>query len=197
MNPRLLRILCAVLAGPLLLVGCQATSSGGEKIYKQGVTEAKNGSIEQAMKTLQAGAKKFPDHVQMRFQLARLQYETGEAHHLKERQAMRAGAEFASKSQREEAATNRSEAAKHRSAALPFYQAARKNLRYVVENAKADRDIAWASFVLMRVDVFFEDWEAANEDIERAIELGKPSGIKLAQWKEFQAGLKDKLRSNR
>jgi hypothetical protein len=128
----------------------------------------------------------------MRFELARLQYETGEAHHIRERQAVRKGARVAEQQRRDEAITHRREANDHRAKATPHMQAARENLKVVTDDESDAHLQAWGFYLLMRVDIFFEDWEAAAKDIERAIERGKPTGPLLAQWREYQTGLRDR-----
>lgn len=176
-----------------LLTGCASLEDqAGNDVFAAGLKQAEQGNVDAAIRTLSNGVSQYPDHTRMRFELARLQYETGEAHHLRERQAVRAGARFAEQGRREEAVANRREANEHRAKATPHYQAARENLRVVVDDESDPHLAAWAYYVLMRTDIFFEDWEAAALDIERAIELGKPTGPLLAQWRQYQQGIKER-----
>lgn len=176
-----------------LLTGCASVEDQeGNDVFAAGLKQAEQGNVDAAIRTLSNGVSQYPDHTRMRFELARLQYETGEAHHLRERQAVRAGARFAEQGRREEALANRREANEHRAKATPHYQAARENLRVVVDDESDEHLAGWAYYVLMRTDIFFEDWETAAQDIQRAIELGKPTGPLLAQWREYQQGLKER-----
>ena len=77
--------------------------------------------------------------------------------------------------------------------ATPYYKAARSNLLIVVDDEPDDQRIAWAYYLLMRCSVFFQDWGDAHEEIEQAIVIGRPTGALLAQWREFQALLREKL----
>ena len=63
----------------------------------------------------------------------------------------------------------------------------------VVDDEEKDQRIAWAYFLLMRCSVFFQRWDDAYEEIEEAIVAGTPTGALLAQWREFQALLKEKI----
>lgn len=189
---RLARVLLLLCCG--LALGCATGEEEGDGVFRDGLAKAEAGQVDAALQILQDGAKSYPSHLRMRFELARLQYEKGEAFHLNERRAVRASTLFQRRGKREEAAANRRLANQQRAKAVPFYQAARENLEYVAGKASEDHRTAWAHFLLMRVAVFFEDYETAYEQLERAIELGKPTGPKLAQWREYQAGLKTKLR---
>ncbi len=187
------RTAVVVLVAAAALTGCASTEDAeGNSVFSAGLKQAEQGNVEAAIRTLSNGVSQYPDHTRMRFELARLQYETGESHHLRERQAVRAGARFAEQGRREEALANRREANEHRAKATPHYQAARENLRVVVDDESDEHLAGWAYYVLMRTDVFFEDWEAAAKDIERAIELGKPTGPLLAQWRQYQQGVKER-----
>lgn len=184
-----------LLLGVLVLgsAGCASSPLAGEKIFKTGLEQAESGNVKEAMKTLEKGVSAHPDHVAMRFELARLQYETGESHHLIERQSMRKAARFLERGKREEALSNRRKANEGRAKATPFYRAAKDNLSIVVEEEDDELRAAWGYYLLMRVEVFFENYEAAHDDIEQAILLGHPTGPLLAQWREYQAGLREKL----
>lgn len=197
-NSRLTRLAGAVVQLGLALVvvvagGCASTEDeGANGIFKRGLAEAEAGNVEAAIRTLNQGVGEYPRHTRMRFELSRLQYETGEAHHIRERQAVRAGARFAEQQRREEALSERRNAADHRAKATPHMQAARDNLKIVTDDESDAHLQGWGYYLLMRVDIFFEDWEAAAKDIERAIERGKPTGPLLAQWREYQTGLRDR-----
>jgi tetratricopeptide (TPR) repeat protein len=181
------------LALVALAGGCASTEDAGANAkFKEGLAQAEAGNVEAAIRTLGNGVAEYPDHTRMRFELARLQYETGEAHHIRERQAVRAGARFAEQGRRDEALANRREANDHRAKATPHIQAARENLKIVVDDESDAHLQAWGYYLLMRTNIFFEDWEAAAHDIERAIERGKPTGPLLAQWREYQTGLRDR-----
>ena len=185
---------CLALLWCALALGCATGDVEGDGVFREGLTKAEAGQVDAALQILQEGAKSYPSHVRMRFELARLQYEKGEAFHLGERRAIRASTRFLTAGKREEAAANRRLATQQRAKALPFYQAARENLHYVTRHESENRREAWALFLLMRVAVFFGDYETAYEHLEHAIKLGKPTGRKLAQWREYQGGLRSKLR---
>lgn len=189
---RFLRRTAAIALTLAVLGGCASTDGAGNDSFKAALEQAEKGNVDQAIKMLTAGVAQFPDHTRMRFELARLQYETGEAHHIRERQAMRASARFAEQGRRDEALAQRRQGNEHRAKATPHYQAARENLRVCVDDESDGHLCGWAYYLLMRTDVFFEDWENALHDIERAIEMGKPTGPLLAQWREYQQGLKDR-----
>lgn len=178
----------------LALMGCASSGTAGNDVFEKGLREAEAGRVEAAIKTLSDGVKSHPGHWRMRFELGRLQYESGEAFHLDERRALRQSEEFLLQGEREKARANRRRASDLRAKATPYYQAARENLRIVVTEVEDEHKVAWASYILMRVDIFFEDWERAQEDIRRAIELGKPTGPQLRQFREYEAGIRDKLR---
>ena len=190
-----LRAYVPLLLAVLILgsTGCASMTPASEKIFKLGLEQAESGNVMQALKTLRKGVVAHSGHVRMRFELARLQYETGESHHLRERQAMRKAARFLERGKREEALSRRRAANESRAKATPYYQAAKENLTIVVDDEAEERRVAWGYYLLMRVDVFFEDYEAAYEDIEQAILLGRPTGPLLAQWREYQAGLRERL----
>ncbi|RMG06300.1 MAG: hypothetical protein D6731_26185 [Planctomycetota bacterium] len=179
-----------------LSCGCaSAPPKEAAKVYEQAMLQAEEGKTQEAMQTLRKGVERFPAATRLRFELARFQYEAGEAHHLRERAELRKAARFMEQGQRREALTHRRLGNEHRAKALPFYTAARDNLHVVVEQEEDERRAAWAYYLLMRVEVFFENWSAADEAIEQAILLGNPSGALLAQWREFQAGIKEQLRT--
>ena len=186
-----------VLVAPLLVVflgtGCASSSTAGNKVFQEGLKQAEGGNVKSAMKTFNSGLKTHPDHIRMRFELARLQYESGESFHASERVAMRKSADFAERGRRKEALSNRRRGNEQRAKALPYYSAARKNLRIVADAEEDDQRVAWAYFLLMRCSVFFEIWDEAYDDIDQAIILGRPTGPLLSQWREFQAVLKEKL----
>lgn len=179
-----------------LAAGCasvdpeEAAASG---VLQAGIRQAEAGDVDGAIRTLSNGVQQEPSNIIMRFELARLQYEVGEASHLKERRALRAAATFGEQGRRDEAQANRREANEHRARATPYYTAARDNLRVVCDTEPDHRRIAWAFFLLMRCDLFFEDWEEALEHIQRAIQHGRPTGPLLTQWRDFETGLKDRV----
>jgi hypothetical protein len=177
-----------------LLAGCASSpeDESGNATFRKGLDLAEGGDVAGAIRTFEAGVGEHPRHTRMRFELARLQYESGEAHHVRERQAIVAGAQYMELGQREPALANQRSANEARAKATPFYQAARDNLRVVVNDESDPQLCGWAYYLLMRVDVFFEDWESAVLDCEKAIELGKPTGHKLAQMREYQQGLRDR-----
>lgn len=191
MNPRP-SVLAALLT--VALAGCASVDATSNSLFEKGLREAEAGDVQRAIKTLSQGVTEYPRHTRMRFELARLQYEVGESHHLLERKSLRDAAVFMEQGQREKAMANRRQANEERAQATPFYQAARENLRIVSDRDDDMHRAAWAAFLLMRTDVFFEDWEEAYYHIQRAIELGRPSGPQLAQMREFQAAIKEKMR---
>lgn len=197
MNPRVLvRAPRGLLTGLLCLAlaACASVDATSNSMFEKGLREAEAGDVQRAIKTLSDGVIEYPNHVRMRFELARLQYEVGESHHLLERKGMRDAAVFLEQGQREKAMANRRKANEERAQATPFYQAARENLRIVTDSEEDTARAAWSAFLLMRTDVFFEDWEEAYYNAQRAIELGRPSGPQLAQLREFQAAIKEKMR---
>ena len=188
---RLLPLLLALT--PLFGAGCASTSAGND-VFEAGLKKAEAGDVNGAIETLTQGAQEYPGHVPMRFELARLQYEVGESYHVKERKAIRDAARFLEQPDgREEALANQRKANELRAKATPYYQAARDNLDYVRDREGDDHRAGWANLLLMRVNLFFADYEAAAEDMQRAIELMKPTGPQLAQWREFQAGIREKI----
>lgn len=183
-------LLLALALGP----GClMAPPEEADGVFRVGLEQAEAGDTEAAIKTLQGGVSQYPTHLRMRFELARLQFDSGELHHGKERAAMLRAATSQEQGRAEEAKTQRSEAGKHRARALPFYQAARENLGFVTEYEDDDVQLGWAYYLLARTLIFFEDWHGAHDALERAIKHGKPSSTKLSQWREFQAGLREKF----
>ncbi len=188
--------LLALLLLPLSLAGgCASTDlTEGNDVFQRGVSEAEGGDVGQAIRTLSGGVRDHPQHVRMRFTLARLQFETGEAAHRQERAALREAARFAEAGQREQAQTSRKAAAEHRGRATPHYQAARENLRVVVSDAEDDHQAGWAHLLLMRTAVFFEDWDAGAEHLEKAIELGQVTGQRAAQWRTFQSSMRERAK---
>ncbi len=189
--PGLLAPLLVLLA---LAPGCAlAPPAEADDVFRSGLERAEAGDVEAAMTVLQDGVGRYPSHVRMRFELARLQYESGEVHHQQERKAMLAAAAATEAGRRDQAQSHQQQAGKHRARALPFYQAARDNLHEVIDSEDDEVRVGWAYYLLMRVAVFFEDWAIAHEAMGKAIEHGKPTGSLLAQWREYQAGLREKV----
>ena len=189
------RLRSLLFAAALLgAAGCAfAPPEEADEVFRAGIEQAKSGAVDRALKTLRDGVAAYPGHTRMRFELARLQYETGEPHHVLERQAIQDAVALAERGDRERSGAHRRQAETHRGRALPHYRAARENLRVVVDAERDAERLAWANFLLLRVAVFFEDWEEALEASEEAIEQGRLSGARLAQWREYQSGLRDKL----
>jgi tetratricopeptide (TPR) repeat protein len=182
-------LLTLLLCGP----GCATATTAGRDVLLQGVAHAEAGNIEAAIVTLEGGVESYPNNVTMRFALSRLQYEMGEVHHLNERQARRQAEVFMQRGEREAAITNLRVGTEHRARATPYYQSARENLREVIALESDDHKLAWASYLLMKCDVFFEDYEEAYLNLSKAIELGRPTGSQLSQWREYQAALREKV----
>ncbi len=189
--PLLLSVLLLSGSG-LSFLGC-STSEEVQDERAQAIApamrQAEAGDIDGAIRSLRGVVEGDASNLRARFELARLQYEVGEASHFKERRATRAAATFAEQDRDEEETANRREATEHHARAQPFYTAARDNLRLVVESEPDHHRIAWAYYLLMRCDLFFEEWESALDNIRAAIRHGKPTGPLLAQWKDFEQGL--------
>lgn len=182
-------LVCLLLGG---LVGC-VSSSGGEKIYKQGMDEANAGNLEAAVNTLQKGVESYPGNLDMRMGLARLQFERGMIHHERELNLRRTGAALLESDRRAEGtAANRAAAQAHRQA-VPLFKSCEEQIDEVVASSDDPRQIAWACSIGMRVCLFFERYRDAYEHISRAIYEGKPTGSLLTKWRSFQASLKEKV----
>jgi tetratricopeptide (TPR) repeat protein len=203
--PRLaLSLLVALAAGPAF-VGCNGAEETPEEEAAKDPEEqldgakkaADGGNTDQAIRNLSNAVRANPGDMKLRFELARLQYEVGELEHQKERRAFRAAAVFKEQGRRDEAAANQRESNDHRARATPYYQAARDNLRVVVDEEDDDHRAAWASYLLMRCEVFFAEWEEALVAIQRAIERGRPTGQQLQQYRDFEAGIKERVKSYR
>ncbi len=178
----------------LSVVGCGSSEELPEQdeeaqAIAPALRQAEAGDIDGAIRSLRGVVEGDSGNVRARFELARLQYEVGEASHFKERRAARAAAAFAEQDRREEEAANRREATDHHARALPFYTAARDNLNIVVDAEPDHHRKAWACYLLMRCALFFEEWESALTNIRAAIRLGKPTGPLLAQWKDMEQGI--------
>ncbi len=134
-----------------------------DNILQSALRHAKEGQQEAAARLLLGGVLAFPHHPPLRFELARLACEQGEA-----------------------------AARQHGAKAQPYYVTAGELLRHVVRwDTNAER-AARASYLLMGVHVFLEEWRKADVDLERAIRLRKPEGATLKQWREIQANLREK-----
>jgi hypothetical protein len=185
---RLLALL--VLAAAALLGGCASGPQAGDDEYRAAIAMADKGDTPGAIKALEEGYAQFPKHIRMCFALARLQYETGERYHQDELNAKFAAAKLEDEGRKGEAQKYTRDAADLRAKAVPWYRGARENLKSVVAKTSDDTRAGWAYYLLMRIDVFFEEWEQALEDMERAMEKGKPQGALSAQWQDYQRQLK-------
>ena len=195
--PLLLTALLLSWSG-LSIVGCGSSEELPEetdegRAIAPALRQAEAGDIDGAIRSLRGVVEGDGNNLRARFELARLQYEVGEASHFKERRAARAAAAFAEQDRREEEQANRREATEHHARATPFYSAARDNLRIVVDAEPDHHRIAWGYYLLMRCDLFFEEWESALENIRSAIRHGRPTGPLLAQWKDFEQGLMSRV----
>jgi hypothetical protein len=151
---------------------------------------ADKGDTPGAIKALEEGYAQYPKHLRMCFALGRLQYETGERYHQDELGAKLAAAKLDDEGRKGESQKYTHDAADLRAKAVPWYRGARENLKTVASKTSDDARAGWAYYLLMRTDVFFEDWEQALEDMDRAIEKGKPQGALAAQWQDFHKQLK-------
>ena len=183
--------LLTVILAPFL--GCASADYSGSKLYEQARNEANSGNAEAAMATLKKGVSSYPDNPRIRLELARLQIEKGEAHHLQERELMRTYGSLLEADQVTEARASLAEAEAQRAKALPWYTAARDHLDLAIQIEEEPEFVAWSSELATKVAVFFEDWKAAYDHLTEAIELGKPTGERLARWREFQAALRQKV----
>jgi tetratricopeptide (TPR) repeat protein len=189
MTRRLLAVL--VLATWPAIVGCASTGpQAGDEEFQAGLQRAEKGDVQGAVKALEEGVQQYPNHLRMRFGLARLQYENGEKLHLEELNARLAASKLEEENRKGDASKYLREANDLHSKASPHYRAARENLKTVAQKTGDDIRAGWAYFLLMRCDVFFEDWDQGAEHLEKAIDKGKPTGSLLAQWQEFQRQLK-------
>ena len=94
-----------------MVAGCATTQDpAGNAAFKAALDQAERGNVDQAIKLLTSGVSQFPDHTRMRFELARLQYETGEGHHIRECSSKRASARLAEQGRRDEALAQRRQA---------------------------------------------------------------------------------------
>ena len=174
----------------LLGAGCASSQPAeAEEIYKDGQSKAQTDS-QGAIKAYEAGLVNYPNHTRMRFALAQLQYEQGEVQHLEQLRLKAAARRFEDEGKTSDSQKTLRDAEDRKTKALPFYRAARDNFQIVAEHDSADLRRAWAYQLLVKCDVFFEDYEAAADHMDKAIDLGKPTGQKLAQYKEFQGSLK-------
>lgn len=179
-------ILCA-FAG----TGCASTPSAeAEDAYHNALAKSA-GDTMGAIKICEEGLTSYPSFTKMRFLLARLQYDTGEVQHLEERRAFAAArhAEEDGKTPGDVQKFEREAQDRHQKA-LPFYRACRENLRLVVSKEEDTIRLAWAYQLLTKCDVFFDDYKTAIEDLEKAIEVGKPQGEKLIEWQGLLGDLK-------
>jgi hypothetical protein len=184
-----------VLAFALLALatggGCASTqqTSEADDVYHQGLAKAA-GDTMGAIKIFEDGLGQYPGHIKMRFALGRLQYDTGEIQHVEERRAFAAARKAEDEGKTGDVQKLDREIQDRHAKALPFYRACRENLKIVVSKDDDNVRLAWAYEILMRCDVFFEDYKAAVDDLEKAIDLGHPQGEKLAEWQQFLSDLK-------
>lgn len=174
-----------------LLGGC-AGPSGGEQLYEQGMDEANAGNVEAAIATLKKGVESYPGNLEMRFALGRLQYEQGEGLHLRELELRRSAAALLENDRREEGAAAQRRASLLHTQAVPHYQACKEQFELVIGDSDDPQQVAWASYLAMRVALFFEEYREAYDHITHAIHEGKPTGKLLTNWRTFQADLKEK-----
>lgn len=185
-----MRLAAVVLLAVALLGGCANGPQAGDDEYRAALAMADKGDTQGAIKALDEGYNQYPKHIRMCFALARLQYETGERYHQDELNSKFAAAKLDDENRKGEAQKYAREAIDLHAKAVPWYRAAREHLKTVVSKTGDDTRAGWAYYLLMRCDVFFEEWEQAVEDMDRAIEKGKPTGALAAQWSDFQKQIK-------
>ncbi len=171
------------------LAGCASSSPEADDTYRKGLSLA-NSDTAGAIKIFEEGVGQYPKHHRMRFALARLQYDTGETQHLAERDAIALARTCQDQKRPQEAQKAERDAQDRHQKALPFYRAARENLRIVAENDPDEAREAWAYELLMKCDVFFEEYDVAADHLKRAIEMGRPSGAKLSAMQQYLAELR-------
>lgn len=173
-----------------LAVGCSSKPTPeSEDAYRRGLSVA-NSDTPGAIKIFEEGLQGDPKHHRMRFALARLQYDTGETQWLAERDAAQVARRLQDDRKTADAAKASHEAQDRHQKGLPFMRAARENLIVVIDNDTDQSRRAWAYELCMKCDIFFDDYEKATEHLQKAIDLGRPTGAKLSQMKDFLASLK-------
>jgi tetratricopeptide (TPR) repeat protein len=177
------------LAVLVALAGCASTSPEADDTYRKGLSLA-NSDTAGAIKIFEDGVASYPKHNRMRFALARLQYDTGETQHLAERDAMALARTCQDQKRVQEAQKAERDAQDRHQKALPFYRAARENLKIVAENDPDEARDAWAYELLMKCDVFFEEYDTAADHLKKAIDMGRPSGAKLSAMQQYLAELR-------
>jgi hypothetical protein len=171
-------------------VGCASKPTPeSEDAYRRGLSVA-NSDTAGAMKIFEEGLAGDPKHYRMRFALARLQYDTGETQWLAERDASQAARRAEDDRKAAEVTKAQRESGDRHQKALPFMRAARENLTVVIDNDLDQARRAWAYLLCAKCDVFFDDYDKASDHLQKAIDLGRPTGAKLAQMQEFLASLK-------
>jgi tetratricopeptide (TPR) repeat protein len=171
-------------------LGCASQSTPeSEDAYRRGLSVA-NSDTAGAIKIFEDGLAADPKHHRMRFALARLQYDTGENQWLAERDAAQVAKRLEDDRKTADAAKARKEEQDRHQKALPFLRAARENLIVVIDNDTDQSRRAWAYLLCAKCDVFFEEFDKAADHLQKAIDLGRPTGAKLAQMQEFLASLK-------
>ncbi|MBI3724777.1 tetratricopeptide repeat protein [bacterium] len=179
-------LLALLPALALSVAGCSSSQTEADEVYRSGVAKSQ-GDTQGAIKIFEDGLSAYPNHHRMRFALARLYYDTGETEHLEERRAHLEGKKRQEEGKQADAQALEREAQDHRAKATPFYKNCRDHLKIV---GTKDDDIvrrAWAYVILMKCDVFFDDWNQAADDLDRAIDLGTNHlpPQKLNEWKDY------------
>lgn len=193
-----MRTFVAVALLTVSLVGCSSNkpSPESEDTYRKGLSVA-NSDTAGAIKIFEDGLQADPRHHRMRFALARLQYDTGETQWIAERDASAAARRLDEDHKSSDAGKAKHEAQDRHQKALPFMRAARENLNVVIENDTDQPRRAWAYELVMKCDVFFDEFDKAAEHLQKAIDLGRPTGARLASMQEFLASLKKEAKKSK
>jgi len=178
------------LAFLIASLGCSSSGSAdSDETYRKGLSLA-NSDTAGAIKIFEDGLQADPRHTRMRFALARLQFDTGETQHIAERDAVTLARTYDEQKKAAEAQKAQREAQDRHQKAIPFYRAARENLTIVSENDNDQIRQAWAYELIMKCDVFFEEYDVATKHLQKAIDLGHPTGARLVAMQEFLVQLK-------
>ncbi len=171
-------------------LGCaSAPTPESEDAYRRGLSVA-NSDTAGAIKIFEDGLQGDPKHHRMRFALARLQYDTGETQWLAERDAAQVARRLEDDRKTADAAKAHREGQDRHQKAVPFIRAARENLTVVIDNDTDTSRRAWAYLIVSKCDIFFDEFDKAADHLQKAIDLGRPTGAKLAAMKDFLATLK-------